>query len=174
METNKKTPVKRKAKPKTVVRRPSNKFVYPTKDKPAETPEIKKKKEIWAIYGATGGRPAKYTTPEALSKRLYQYFEFLAEYEEKPTITGLCLFCGFESRQSFYDYGNKAGFSYIVNMARALIEHHYEQLMQTGTSNAGAIFALKNMGWKDKTEVDNNIIETKQVFKIGDQTITFD
>jgi hypothetical protein len=46
--------------------------------------------------------------------------------------------------------------------------------MQTGTSNAGAIFALKNMGWKDKTEVDNNIIETKQVFKIGDQTISFD
>mgnify|MGYP003704955791 FL=1 len=54
-----------------------------------------------------------------------------------------------------------------------MIEHHYEQLIQ-GHNNAGAIFALKNMGWIDKTEVEQTITEQKQVFKIGDQIISFD
>lgn len=67
-----------------------------------------------------------------------------------PTICGLCLYCGFESRQSFYDYEKRPAFSYTVKRARLFIEKEYEQMLQ-GQSCTGAIFALKNLGWIDKT-----------------------
>ena len=70
-----------------------------------------------------------------------------------PTITGLCLFLGFESRQSFYAYEDKPEFSYTIKKARLLIETEYEEMLQTGNTT-GAIFALKNFGWTDKQEID--------------------
>lgn len=71
-----------------------------------------------------------------------------------PTITGLCLFCGFESRQSFYDLEKNKVFSYTIKRARLQIENKYEEQLQYGNT-IGAIFALKNMNWHDKTEVEN-------------------
>jgi hypothetical protein len=68
------------------------------------------------------------------------------------TITGLCLYLGFDSRQSFYDYEQKVEFSYIIKKARLRIENHYEQCLQYGNVT-GAIFPLKNMGWSDKQEI---------------------
>lgn len=70
-----------------------------------------------------------------------------------PTITGLCYHIGFESRQSFYDYEEKPEFSYTVKRARLFIEKEYEEQLSIGNT-VGAIFALKNMGWKDKTETE--------------------
>lgn len=70
-----------------------------------------------------------------------------------PTITGLCYYIGFESRQSFYDYESKPEFSYTVKRARLFIEREYEEQLSVGNT-IGAIFALKNMGWKDKTEME--------------------
>lgn len=68
-----------------------------------------------------------------------------------PTISGLCYHIGFESRQSFYDYEKYPAFSYTVKRARLFIEREYEEQLQGGNPT-GAIFALKNMGWKDKVE----------------------
>jgi len=65
-----------------------------------------------------------------------------------PTITGLALYLGFCDRHSFYDYEKRPEFSYTIKRARAAIEQHYEELLQTGTPT-GSIFALKNFGWKD-------------------------
>lgn len=73
-----------------------------------------------------------------------------------PTITGLCIFCGFESRQSFYAYEDKPEFSYTIKRARLFIENEYEQLLQAG-NNVGAIFALKNFGWIDTKEIKHEI-----------------
>jgi hypothetical protein len=72
---------------------------------------------------------------------------------EVPTITGLAIHLGFESRQSFYDYEKREGFSYTIKRARTFIEQHYEELLQVGNTT-GAIFALKNMGWIDRHEAD--------------------
>lgn len=72
-----------------------------------------------------------------------------------PTITGLAIFLGFESRQSFYDYEQRPEFSYTIKRARLFIECEYEEILQVSPSPTGAIFALKNMGWKDKTEVEH-------------------
>lgn len=68
-----------------------------------------------------------------------------------PTITGLCLHLGFESRQSFYDYEKDQRFSYIMKRAKLFIEREYEELLQHGNVT-GAIFALKQFGWKDTVE----------------------
>ena len=70
------------------------------------------------------------------------------------TITGLALHLGFESRQSLYDYEKKENFSYIIKKARLFVENAYEYQLQFGNST-GAIFALKNMSWTDKTQTEN-------------------
>lgn len=72
---------------------------------------------------------------------------------EQPNITNLALFLGFESRQSFYDYANNEEFSYTIKRARLVIENHYEDHLLTASAT-GAIFALKNFGWEDKSKVE--------------------
>lgn len=73
------------------------------------------------------------------------------------TIAGLCYELGFESRQSFYDYEKRKGFSYIVKRARLYIESEYEAKLHQSNCT-GAIFALKQMGWADKQHIDQNIL----------------
>lgn len=132
------------------------------------------KKSIWQIYGERGGRPPKYKSATDLQREITKYFEYIETTENiKPTITGLTLFLGFGDRVSFYNYGNDERFSYTIKRARLMIENVYEQLLQQNTPT-GAIFALKNMGWDDKQQIDQTITEQKQVFKIGDQIIEFD
>jgi len=115
------------------------------------------------------GRPPKFKTAEELQDAINDYFNNGVEKKKVlvgrapnqelleipvPTITGLCYYIGFESRQSFYDYEKKNGFSYTIKRARLFIEKEYEQLLQVGNTT-GAIFALKNMGWSDKQTVEH-------------------
>ena len=103
--------------------------------------------------GNTGGRPPIFESPEQLEEKCIGYLKHCIETKEKPTITGLTLFVGFCSRMSWNDYQEKDEFSYIVKRAKMTIENSYEQ--SGGTFD---IFALKNMGWKDKTEVETKNI----------------
>lgn len=115
------------------------------------------------------GRPRLYDTVEELESAIHEYFTEGVTIRNVvvgkapnqqvvpipvPTITGLCYHLGFESRQSFYDYEEREGFSYTIKRARLFIEKEYEEQLSTGNT-VGAIFALKNFGWKDKTEVEN-------------------
>lgn len=102
------------------------------------------------------GRPPKYKTAEELSDKICQYFQELKDKKETPTITGLVLYCGFCDRCSFYDMEKQDKFSYTIKKARTTMEMVYEQFLLSGNNVAGAIFALKNFGWKDKTELDVN------------------
>lgn len=77
---------------------------------------------------------------------------------EVPTVSELSFHLGFASRQSLYDYEKEGRFSYIIKRARLRVEINYEQRLQLA-SPTGAIFALKNMGWSDKTEVAHGGIE---------------
>jgi len=112
-----------------------------------------------------GGRPALFETDEQLKTKVDEYFDFIKgaqsggvwiELPEPATITGLALYLGFESRQSFYDYEEKDEFSYTIKRARMRIENQYEKNL-SGNNCTGSIFALKNLGWKDKTEQDLNV-----------------
>lgn len=107
-----------------------------------------------------GGRPPKFTTPEELEAACN---EFISNNAGKMTITGLAMWLGFDSRQSLYDYGKRSEFSYIINNARLAVENDYELSLRS-ISVTGSIFALKNMGWKDKTETElSGGVEVKQI-----------
>ena len=114
------------------------------------------------------GRPAKFKTVKDLEEMIDSYFKGDCNCHQisiggtikvvpVPTVTGLATYLGFCSRQSFYDYEKREEFSYTIKMARAFIETHYEEMLQIGNTT-GAIFALKNMGWRDKIENTNTNI----------------
>lgn len=106
----------------------------------------------FALGLSTSGRPPKFEHKEDMLTLIVDYFN---ETELKElTITGLVLFLGFDGRQSFYDYEKKKEFSYIIKRARAVIENKYETML-TENNATGSIFALKNMGWKDKQDLDH-------------------
>lgn len=126
----------------------------------------------------SAGRPPLFSTPEELQTKIDEYFlEGLTAKElvvgkgetkkvvkvVMPTISGLALYLGFCDRHSFYEYEKKEKFTHTIKMARAKLEQHYEELLQQGLG-AGAIFALKNFGWKDDKIVFNNtVIANSQV-----------
>ena len=108
--------------------------------------------------GGFGGRPPHYKTPEELNDKCTKYFEECKSLNEKATITGLALFLGFVSRQSFADYSQRdKAFSDIIKRAKLAVENSYEK-----GGNAIDIFALKVMGWKETQDsnagVNINII----------------
>ena len=96
------------------------------------------------------GRPAEYTDPGVLEAAVQEYFA----QDGNKTVTGLAYHLGFESRQSLYDYEQKGEFSYIIKRAKLRVEMKYEDALSQNCG-AGPIFALKNMGWKDKNEIDH-------------------
>jgi hypothetical protein len=121
--------------------------------------------------GNNGGVEPFYHSPEEMLPKVASYFEWAQGEQEtiqteagpkqvysrapEPlTITGLALYLGFASRQSLEDYEKKPEFSYIIKNARLRVENGYEKCLFTRNAT-GAIFALKNMGWKDKQEVDH-------------------
>lgn len=132
------------------------------------------------------GRPPIFNSPEELREKIEEYFKSGVKNRQVevgrgdnkvvveipvPTITGLVLYCGFDSRQSFYDYEKKDEFSYTIKRARTFIEQEYEEQLATGSTSA--IFALKNFGWTDKSEVesygkDGGAIEHKWTIEVVD------
>ena len=115
------------------------------------------------------GRPPKYKTALELQEKIDEFFN--AE-NQTITISGLCYYLGFSSRQSFYDLQKKGEFSYTVKKARIRIEMYYESMLLTRAST-GAIFALKNFGWTDKQEIDHTSkgdkINTQPSIVVSDQ-----
>lgn len=119
-----------------------------------------------------GGRPRIYGTEQEMQDAVDGYFKHIqgekqmvaheggtmaevwVRQPEPATVTGLAIFLGFESRQSVYDYEKSGEFSYICKSARLRVECEYEKRLSTATQPTGAIFALKNMGWKDKHETE--------------------
>lgn len=122
------------------------------------------------------GRPPAFKTSKELQKKIDNYFRNCPDKKQivvkktnevieipTPTICGLCHYLGFESRQSFYDYEKNEKFSYTIKRARLFIEKEYEQLLQT-SNYPGAIFALKNFGWVDKTEQEITGTQIQKIF----------
>lgn len=115
---------------------------------------------------SSAGRKPKYKTPQELEEKIKEYIENCPDTIPTsfgdtvrdvpcPTISGLAYYLGFCDRQSLYDYEKRNDqFSCIVKKGRLAIERRYEQNLSK-PSPTGAIFALKNMGWKDKQEIDN-------------------
>lgn len=130
-----------------------------------------KKTTKYSLGITNNGRPPTFKTEKQLRSKIEDYFQHLEEqstedYQPRPTMTGMALFLGFASRQSMYDYAKKEKFSYTIKRAQSVIAASYEEMLLSRTAT-GAIFALKNMGWSDKSEVDVNA-------KVQNDTLTAD
>lgn len=97
-----------------------------------------------------GGRPLKFTSVEEMQKKIDDYFK--TTKPEEVTITGLALHLG-TYRETLCQYGKKDEFTDTIKRAKHRVALEYEKdLRRKGRS--GDIFALKNFGWTDKTEVE--------------------
>jgi len=97
------------------------------------------------------GRPLIYDNVETLSEKCGEYFERCLENKKRPTISGLALYLGFADKSTLYEYRDREEFSYPIKTSILMIENALEEKL-TESNVAGVIFALKNMGWKDKIE----------------------
>ena len=108
----------------------------------------------YEVLRDVGGRDPFYETPEEMSEKAIEYFEYCAKTGEKRKVTGLVLFLGFKDKKSLRDYKEKPEFSPLIKKMLTLVEKHYEDRLDENNP-AGAIFALKNMGWGDTVGIDH-------------------
>lgn len=98
------------------------------------------------------GRPRLYESPEAFDAMVNLYVATAKAEGARLTWTGLALFLGFSSRQAIDQYLEYDGFYDSVKRAKLIVEASYEQQLSDGKP-VGAIFALKNFGWRDRQEL---------------------
>lgn len=99
------------------------------------------------------GRPLKFKSPEELEEKINQYFTERKNDNLPFTITGLALALD-TTRETLCDYEEKDLYSDTVKRAKMRCEDYAETQLYIGKNQAGSIFALKNYGWRDKTETD--------------------
>jgi hypothetical protein len=97
------------------------------------------------------GRPPKFSKKEDLQSKGDQFFKLCEDNKKPKTICGLTLALGFKSRDTLYEYEKKPLFSDTIKRLRLKCEEYYEERL-SANNPTGAIFALKNMDWKDKQE----------------------
>lgn len=106
------------------------------------------------------GRPLKFKTVDDLQKAIDAYFQEIKEsvyvnadgthIYEPLTITGLALALD-TTRQGLMNYEERDEYYDAIKKAKTRIENYAEKRL-FGTTPTGAIFALKNYGWDDKTQ----------------------
>lgn len=136
--------------------------------------------EIKGRKTATGkrmGRPPIYDAPQEMQKKIDEYFilcagekalddegnpiitkyGYLYKVEPKPpTMTGLALALGLNSRQALLNYQGREKFNDTVTRAKARIEEYAESRLFDKDGANGAKFSLANnfKSWSDKQEID--------------------
>ena len=124
-----------------------------------------------------GGRPPMYTSPDQIKGLIDQYFEdckgipltdkegeiVLNKYDQPiminskpPTVTGLALALGFNSRQALLNYQAKPEFNDTIMQAKALVEEYAESRLYDRDGANGAKFSLANnfKGWSEKNQTE--------------------
>ncbi|MDB5158761.1 MAG: hypothetical protein JWR50_3468 [Mucilaginibacter sp.] len=98
----------------------------------------------------------KFSTRKSLTNLIETYFEQVpgdlkskGEKPEPPTVSGLALFLGFNSKEDFDTYELKGRFASAVKRARFTVMAYYESRLHY-PAPTGAMFALKSMGWYEK------------------------
>lgn len=109
---------------------------------------------------AETGRPLIFDDPKELEKSISDYFR----HEKRPTLSGLAVYLGV-GRRTLYEYADREAFSHIIKSATQQVEAKYEERLIYENNPTGVIFALKNMGWKDRSEVENTGGQTIKVVR---------
>lgn len=100
------------------------------------------------------GRPLKFKSVDELQEKIDKYFN--ETLREELSITGLALALD-TSREVLCNYENRDEFVDTIKKAKLKVENSYELSLRK-YGRTGDIFALKNFGWKDKQEVESNVI----------------
>lgn len=126
------------------------------------------------------GRPPKYKNVAEIEKMIDKYFiecqgEFIRDedgniltdkhgnpvkYGEKPpTVTGLALALGFNSRQALLNYQGRKEFNDTITRAKAYVERYAEERLFDKDGANGAKFSLANNfdGWKEKQSIEADV-----------------
>ena len=93
-----------------------------------------------------------------LKDKIDKYFESLITEDgtNPATFSGLALALGYVSRQSLWENATSGKpISLPLKKAMLKIESKYEERLQHN-SCTGAIFALKQRGWKDTQEIEHS------------------
>jgi hypothetical protein len=124
-----------------------------------------------------GGRPPMYTSPDQIKDLIDRYFEDckgtpltdkegnpvltkwgqpVMIHSKPPTITGLALALGFNSRQSLLNYQDKPEFMDTITQAKARVEEYAESRLFDKDGANGAKFSLANnfKGWNEKNQTE--------------------
>lgn len=96
------------------------------------------------------GRPLKYQSVEDLDKAIDAYFVEAEEKKEHLTVTGLALALDID-RKTLLSYEEREEFLPSLKRAKTRVENYAEKRLFEN-SPTGAIFALKNFDWSDKTQ----------------------
>lgn len=96
------------------------------------------------------GRPMIWKDPIELANLIADYFN----QTDRPTLSGLAVFLEID-RQTLYNYKERDEFFDIIKKATAKVESIYEERAIYEQNPTGVIFALKNMGWTDRTSTDH-------------------
>ena len=103
--------------------------------------------------GNPDGRPPLFKTPEELEAKIAEYFDQLEisnagkEHPVIPTVSGLCYYLG-AHRDMLQDYTRNPLFTRVIKSAMTRLSIAWESRLG-GANATGAIFWLKNQGWKD-------------------------
>lgn len=95
----------------------------------------------------------RYKNPLILMEMINAYFDECDALETPYTISGLCLSIGY-SRNRLLEATQNDEIGEVIVQARLLIEQQHEHTLYTGKKPQGTIFALKNMGWVDRQQMD--------------------
>lgn len=125
---------------------------------------------------ASVGRPPKYKSVEEIEEKIEQYFAgcegepFLDDEGNQvfnkygnpcwikppkpPTVTGLALALGFNTRKSLLEYQGKREFVNTITRAKSRVEEYAESRLFDRDGSNGAQFSLRNnfKGWNVNEE----------------------
>lgn len=126
------------------------------------------------------GRPLKYRSVKKMQEAIDAYFKecegkvmtddegnaVLNKYglpiiinSRPPTITGLALALGLNSRQALLNYQGRPEFNDTIVRAKARVEQYAEERLFDKDGANGAKFSLANNfeGWKEKQQIDGSL-----------------
>ncbi len=102
-----------------------------------------------------GGRPLKFKSAKELERKGLAYFKECEEKKEPVTITGLALALD-TNRHTLCNYEDRELFFHTIKKLKAMVEHAYEKQMWKANNPAAGVFALKQLGWTDRQDVNVN------------------
>jgi len=108
------------------------------------------------------GRPMKYKDSDKLNEDIKKYFRHCDEEGKPYTIAGLALWLDVD-RHTIYNYEKKEQFFHIIKKARDVILASWEERV-ISEGKPGQIFLMKNYGYTDKSEREQDKIKADTDF----------